>query len=313
MLHYLGIACAMLLGAIGTGIGQGIAGIGCLAAIDRQVLGREQSFRALLIGLALSESGAIFSLVIALVLFTGNPATLSLGMGLAELGMGLVIGITAAAAGIASGYTVRFACMAIVRQPFFSQKILTVMLLIQSIIEAPVIFALIIALLIKTIGHNMLPYHEGWKLLGAGLATAFGSIGSLIGSAILAKSACTSLGLNPNAYKRIMPFTLLCLTVIQTPVIFALLISFLLLYITGLSKTLFVAIICNMAAACTMGIGSIGTGIANGFVAAKGCRQIALNTTIYPIILRVTLLSQAVIEASVIYSFIIGLLLIIRG
>lgn len=312
LMHYGAASLAVLLGASGTGIGQGIAGAGALAAMERQPLGSDQSFRGMVIGLALIESGGIFSLIISLLLLTTSPAEITIGVALAELGIAIAIGVSACVVGIASGFAVYSSCLAMVRQPFFSQKIITLMLLTQSIIEAPVIFSFVIALLIKIIITDTTSFYEGIKLLSAGLIAALGCIGPSIGQALFAKSSCEALGLNTDSYKRILPFSLVSEAIIETPVIFSILLSFLFIFFHVPSTALILSIFAFLAAAVAMGLGALGTGIASGYVASKGCREIALDPKNYPAILRATLVSQAIIEASVIYAFIIALLLITR-
>ena len=310
ILHYGAAALAVSLSAIGTGIGQGIAGGSALISMARQPLGSDQSFRAMIIGLALTESGCIFALVISLMLLTGTPYSDSLGAGLAEVGLALAIGLSSAAVGIASAFAVNASCNAISREPLFSQKIMTLMLLTQSIIEAPVIFAFIISLIIKTSITDTTTIIEGIKLFSAGLVIALGSVGPAAGQAIFAQSAITAVGSNKDAYRNIFSFSLLSEAVIETPVIFSLLISFLILYLpVGPSLGGYA----TLASALAMGLGAPGTGIATAYVAAKGSTEIALNPKLYSTILRATLLTQAVIESSVIYAFIIALALVTRS
>jgi len=59
MLHTLAAGFAVLFSSAGTAIGQGMAGAGTLRALDRQPLGANHQVRALLIGLALVESGGM--------------------------------------------------------------------------------------------------------------------------------------------------------------------------------------------------------------------------------------------------------------
>ncbi len=310
LLHYGAIALAVMISAAGTGIGQGIAGGNALIAMARQPLGSDQSFRAMMIGLALIESGGIFALVISLMLLTGTMQTVTLGAGLAEVGLAIAIGLSAAVVGVASAFAVSASCEAISREPLFSQKIMTLMLLSQSIIEAPVIFAFIISLIIKTTVSETTTLIEGIKLLSAGLVIAVGSVGPAAGQAIFAKSAIAAVGRNKDAYRSIFSYSLLSEAVIETPVIFSMLVAFLIIYLPVAPS---LGGYTTLAGAIAMGLGATGTGIATGYVAAKGATEIALEPKLYPTILRTTLLSQAIIEASVIYAFIIALSLITRS
>ena len=128
-------------------------------------------------------------------------------LGFAEIGMALAVGFAAFSISIASSMVVRACTTAISRQPLFASKIFTFMLLTQSIIEAPVIFAFILGFLIKTNSNAMMPEVQGLKFLCAGLLFALGCIGPSVGQAIFASAACSSIGINKHAYSKIFPFT----------------------------------------------------------------------------------------------------------
>lgn len=310
LLHFISLALAIGLSAIGNGIGQGIASAGALNAIDRQDITMNPISRAMTLGLALIETGSILALTITLFTLFSPVQVYTWPSSLAELGMGLAIGLSAAAVSIASSLTVRAACQSVARQPFFGQKILTLMLLAQSIIEAPVIFAFIVALLIK--GHITpdLPIATGIKLLAAGLAIGIGSIGPSTGQAILASSTCAAAGLNTAAFNKIFTFSLLSQAVIETPVIFCLLIAMSLIYKATLVTSPLLASVNYITPALTVSIGSLGPAIANGFTASRMSQHVAMQPDHYPLFVRTSLLAQAVIESSAIYALLVALFLL---
>ncbi|GHS93772.1 ATP synthase subunit c [Planctomycetales bacterium] len=67
---YLGAGIAMGLGSIGPGVGEGFAAAKACEAISRRPEEYSTLFRTMLIGQAVTESTAIYSLVIALLLFS---------------------------------------------------------------------------------------------------------------------------------------------------------------------------------------------------------------------------------------------------
>ncbi len=69
----LGAALAVGLGAIGPGVGEGIAVGRALDAIARQPEMAGTLTRTLFVGLAMIETMAIYALVIALLLLFANP------------------------------------------------------------------------------------------------------------------------------------------------------------------------------------------------------------------------------------------------
>ena len=312
LLNSLAAVIAIVLSGIGSGIGQGIAGSGAIQAMFRQTKGTSHIIRAMILGLALVESGVILALVITLITLFGGPQALTIGTGLAKMGMGLAIGFSALAISIASSFAVKSICISISRQPFFAQKILTLMLLSQSIIEAPAVFAFIIALLIKVNITSSLSTFEGIKFLAAGIAIAIGAIGPSIGQAIFANSSCKAVGLNKEIFGKLFSFALLCQAIIETPIIFNLVIAIIIIYKPIAASNPFSSSIIYLVAALTISIGSIGTAISTGYTASKSTIPIALNPDHYPLFIRVTLLAQAIIESAAIYALIIALILVTK-
>ncbi|MFH0898140.1 MAG: hypothetical protein V1855_01025 [bacterium] len=312
LLHYLSAIIAMVFGVIGGGIAQGIAGLSSLKAMGRQPTGSDSTFKSLIIGLALIESGLIIALVMSLLILFTTHQEITIGIALAELGMGLSIGFAAAAISIASSFVVRAATCAISRQPFFAQKIITLMLLTQSIIEAAVIFTFIVALLVKMHIVPTMTMIDGLRYFAATLAVALGSIGPSIGQGVFAHAACDSIGINKKAYDKIFPFTLISQAVIETPMIFSMLIALIIIYMPIKTEILFQGIVV-LTAACTTGLSAIGVGAGIGFAASKSCYQIAHDPANYGVIFRTTLLVEAFIESMVIYALIVSMLLIMQA
>jgi F-type H+-transporting ATPase subunit c len=314
LLHYFSAGLTVALGGLGGGLGQGLAGTRTLASILRQPTGNDQSFRAMIVGLALIESGCIVALVVTLLMLIGAPKNISMAMAVAEFGAALAVGIAAVAISLASSFVVRAATQSIARQPLFAQKIFTLMLLTQSIIEAPVIFAFIVALMIKTQLGSITSLAHGMQALASGFAVAFGCIGPSIGQGIFAHAANSALGINKNAYGKIFPFTLVCEAIIETPMIFCLLFSFVIVYAklpVGVGDSL-VPVIPFFVAAFTVGVGALGGSSAIGYVASHSCLEVAQDTKNYPQLIRATLLAIAFIESTVVYALIVGFFLILR-
>lgn len=314
LLHACSAGIAIILGGIGSGLGQGIAGFGALQAMARQKIATAPIVRTMVLGLALIESGMILSLVVTLMLLFGGHSVITLATGLAELGMALAIGLAAASISIASSLAVKAACESIARQPFFTQKIVTLMLLSQSIIGAPGVFAFIVALLIKVKLKPDLAVVDGIKFLAAGFTIGVGSIGPSIGQAIFSRASCAAAGLNKGSFSKLLTFSLLSQAVIQTPIIFCLVISITILFKPILATAApFVAAVSFFSPAFAISVGSLGTAIAIGFAASKTCKPIVLDPENYPLYLRTSLLAQAIIESAAIYALIIALVLMTRS
>jgi len=310
LLHYCSAGLPLLLGAIGGGIGLGIAGRGAHEAMERQGSANPSIFRSTIIGLTLIEGSAVIALITTLILLLARHQQITWELAYAELGIALAVGIAAMSVSIASSFVVKAATQAIARQPLFAQKILTFMLISQSIIEAPVLFAFIIAMIIQSDLQGAINMGESLELLAAGIAIALGCIGPCIGQALFSQASCTAIGMNKNIYNKIFPFALLNQAIIETPVIFCMLFSLITLF-SGPDLPPLVDGFKHLIAAFTIGIGAIGASIGIGYVASRSCYPIALDPSCYGVVARTSFLAAVFIESSVIYALIIALLLIL--
>ena len=146
--HYGTIAFSICLSSLGVGLGEGLTGLSALEAIGIQPNAHSEITKTSILGMALIETSAVVGLTIALILLApvGNVPHLEYTH-YAELGIAFAIAISGFVVGIVSSYPARAACFTVARQPFFTQKIQSIMLLTQSLMQTPVIFAFMISLL----------------------------------------------------------------------------------------------------------------------------------------------------------------------
>ena len=139
-----------------------------------------------------------------------------------------------------------------------------------------------------------------------------GSIGPAIGLSSFAKAAINSIGKNNKIYDKLLSFTFISEALIETPVIFCLLIAITLLFAVPYTTTenMIDGVIFLAAGLCT-GLGTLGTGISSGITAAAACTQISNNPDAYNILSRTSLLAQSLIETIVLYTVILSLLMIL--
>ena len=310
LVYMLGIALTLLLSVLGCGIGLGIAGYGIAEHMSRQPAGIPPSAKAAFIGLALIESSAIIALVTALALLNAMPDGLSLEVAMASAGAALAVGCAAMVVSIASSKVVAATAQSIARQPLFAPKLITFMAVAQSIIEAPVIFAFIVNLMVRGQISPTMDLAVSLKLLAACLVIAVGCIGPSIGQALCASSASQALGLNSDIYNRLFTFTLINQVMIETPMIFSLIVALVTILMPLSAADPFSSVIQSFSAAGAMGLGALGSSIGLGMVASKSFIQVALEPTCYSVMVRPTILCAALIESSAIYALIIALMLL---
>ena len=314
LLHFLTIALTVSCNAVAVGIGQGLTTVTAIQAIKIQPGARTEISRTLMLGMALSETSAIIGLIIALIILFGSPTILSNTtefMHYSELGIAAAIGIAGTVVGIAVSLPAQAACLATARQPFFSQKILLIMLLTQSLMQTPIIFAFIVALLIKFQAATAASLTDSMRLIGAGLCIGLGSVGPAIGLGIFAKKACQALGINRYAYSEVFSFTLMSQAIIESPIILSLVISLMLIgyKISETSQALHG--IPLLSAGIVMGLGTLGVGIASGRTGSQACKAIGIKPEEYNITSRTSIIAQVLIETCSLYAFLIALFLIL--
>ncbi len=228
---YVGAAFSMGMGAIGTGIGIGLGGGEATRAAARQPSGYSQVFRTMLIGQAVTETAAIFSLMVAIVLLFVELPGSGLSGAAARLGAGFAMGFGAVGSGIGAGLANAMACRGLGRRPEASNDVTTVMLLGQSVAQSSAIFALIIALLLAFDSAASSDIITVCKFLGAGLCMGFGAIGPGFGSGTAASYGVFSVACNVRHKPAILRTMLLGQAVAESTAIYALVIAIMLIFV----------------------------------------------------------------------------------
>ena len=308
----LAAGISMGFGAVGAGIGSGIPGGNCCLGIARkpEIAGRFTT--TMLIGSAVCQTPAIFAMVIALVLmfmdFSSGPQHLTWA---AHLGAGLCMGFGAIGSGIGSGFPGGQACLGIAKQPEASSRLTTNMLIGSAVCQTPAIFAMVVALILMFMKFGNAPLHPTWAaLFGAGISTGLAAIGSGIGGGMAAGASCEGIARNPDSVGKVTTIMLVGQAVSQTPAIFGLLVSFILIFKTFPESSALSAAMALLGAGVCMGFGGIGPGIGNGMTAESAVRWVARNMEHAADLMRTMLVGQAVSQSTAIYAMVISLVLI---
>ena len=311
-MYTLSTALPVVFAALGAGIGQGLIGVKSLQAVNIQPYAAPEISRVSMIGMALTETSAILGGVVSILLVLDTSVPLNYEYAsLGKIGIVFAIGLTSLIAGITSSLPAQAACLSVAKQPFFSNKILQLMLLTQSLTMTPNLFGFVIALFIQQKISTVSDLNSGLQLLAAGMVIGIGSIGPCIGLSRFAQAACSAVGVNRKCYGKIVPFTFACEAMIETPAIFSLLIAFLILsknVIPNASSA--IQGIAFIAAALCMSFSTIGTGVSAGKIGSAACKHIGNRPDSYSIISNIGFLALAMIDTFAIYGSIISLFLI---
>ena len=235
---YLGAAISVSLSSVSAGFGEGYTAGLANVAIMRQPKATDHLTRSMLVSQAVTETGAIFSLVISLLLIFGGLDRGDTGMVKAAslIAAGIAMGLGSVGPGFGSGYTGGYACLALARMPKKQNEITGNMLIGQALSQASSIFALVVALLLLYAipdFASLEPMHQILKsvsYIGAGLCIGLGTLGP--GSAIgyVAGRASDMIGRYPRERTNIMRTMFVGAAVTESTAIYSLVIAFLLMY-----------------------------------------------------------------------------------
>ena len=229
----------------------------------------------------------------------------------AFIGSGLAMGLGAIGAAIGEGYTAAQANAGISRNPGATDDIFKTMLVGQAVAESAAIFALVIAMLLlfTDFGES---YLTVCVLLSCGLCMGFGATGSGVGSGFPAGEACKGISRQPAMSKEITTNMLVGTAVCQTPSIFALVTSLILLFSNFSAHPVSPTWAAIIGAGLAAGIGAIGSGVGDGLIAGACCEGIARQPSSLAQSTKMMLLGQAVTETTAIYGLLIGFILLFK-
>ncbi len=154
--QYFSAALAVGLGAIGAGVGWGLAAGDTVESLRLRPSLQRDLLRTMFVGGAICESSTIYALVIASVLIfvvkpTGPEGAIAgahLLLASKYLGAGLAIGLGAIGAGLGLGSATGRAITGMARQPALSNAILRTMIIGIAVAESTTIYALVVSILL---------------------------------------------------------------------------------------------------------------------------------------------------------------------
>ncbi len=145
----LGGGLAMGLGAIGPAFGIGMAGAKACEAVARQPKAAGPITKTMLVGQAVSESPAIFALLVSIFLvfkIFKMPDDISIWHLAALISAGVCTGLGAIGPGIGAGMANASACEGVGRDPELESHMLRTMLIGQAVSQSTSVYSLVISM-----------------------------------------------------------------------------------------------------------------------------------------------------------------------
>lgn len=231
----------------------------------------------------------------------------------AQIGAGLCIGLGAMGAAIGEGYTAAEANDAVARNPKASGDLFKNMLVGQAVAESASIFALVISILLLFVGAPGVDKIKAAALLGAGFCMGLGAIGSGLGSGFPGGQACKGISRQPAVASRITTNMLIGSAVCQTPAIFSMVVSLMLIFMDFGSQPLQPTWAALIGAGVSTGLAAIGSGYGGGLAAGASCESIARHPRTAGQVTTTMLVGQAVSQTPSIFGLLISFILMFKA
>jgi len=223
------------------------------------------------------------------------------------------MGLGAIGAAIGEGYTAAQANSAVSRNPKISADIFKNMLVGQAVAESASIFALVIAILLLFLDVATPNLLKAAALFGAGLSMGFGAIGSGIGSGYPGGQACSGIARQPKVTSQLTTNMLIGSAVCQTPAIFAMVVSLMLMFVDFGNAPLTPTWAAYLGAGLSMGLAAIGSGYGGGLAAGASCEGIARQPETTANVTTIMLVGQAVSQTPAIFGLLVSFILMFKS
>lgn len=225
----LGAGLAIGLGAIGSAIGEGYIAMSAMSALGRQPGSSQKILRLMIIGQAITETAAIFALVMALVLLFGASGEGTM-KAVTYIAAGIAIGFGTIGSGFGAGLPGGSALKGIGRNPENSDVLTVQMIIGQAVTQTSTIFALTVSLILITLNPEA-SYLKMYAILGGAFAMGFGAIGPGIGDGIVAKNANEAVGRAPQHMGLLTRTMIIGQAITETTDIYSLVVALILIFV----------------------------------------------------------------------------------
>jgi F0F1-type ATP synthase membrane subunit c/vacuolar-type H+-ATPase subunit K len=237
---YLGAAVSVGLAGLSAGFITGQTAGAAMRAIGRQPSADALLLRTTIISLCVKETGAIFCLVVSLLLVFGGftNGVVDYARGASLLAAGLAVGLGSFGPNLGAGITGADACEGVGRSPSHSLPITTNMLIGQAMTQTAAIYALVVSILllytVPAVGEDQSVATQiitSMAYIGAAISIGIGTFGSGLGSGLVTGLSCKWMSRQIVQKALWMRITIITSAIAQTTAIYALVISFLLILI----------------------------------------------------------------------------------
>jgi F0F1-type ATP synthase membrane subunit c/vacuolar-type H+-ATPase subunit K len=227
----LGIACAICIPGLVLGLASALPAREACFAIARQPFFAQSIVRFMLITQSLLQSPIIFGFIVSSIIRYQATYVQTLSDSLRLIASGLCIGLGSVGPAIGLAIFAQSACRGLGVNPRAYNTLFSFTLISQTIIETPIIFSFVISMaLLFLVPITNISDIYAIALLGAAISTGLGTVGPGISSGKTAAAACHQIALNPESHNILSRVSMFVQGLIETCAIYAVLISFLLIF-----------------------------------------------------------------------------------
>ncbi|MFX1244557.1 MAG: hypothetical protein ACFE8F_06305 [Promethearchaeota archaeon] len=290
----IGAGAAIGLAAIGGGVGIALSG----AALSHSLVDAPEAFSKGLVSVVLAEALGIYGLLMSFMLIMRIDTVTDPSQGLMALGTAVAVGFACFGAGFGIAHAGSALARTIASEPgSFSKGLVAVVLA-----EALGIYGLLVGFMVVMRVESALLLAQGWLAIGAGLAIGIAGIGGGLGIGYSGGALCTSIRSAPETFSK----GLVAVVLAEALGIYGLLTSFML--VMRLDAIGDIGAFIGVAAAATVGLGTLMAGIAIGWAGAGLIGGIAKK----PGIFSKSMVPVVLAEALAIYALLVAFMLIMR-
>jgi F-type H+-transporting ATPase subunit c len=229
MFVVLGAGLSIGLGAIGSAIGEGYIAMNAMSALGRQPSASQKILRLMIIGQAITETAAIFALVMSLILLFGADGD-GVMKSVTYLSAGIAMGFGTIGSGFGAGLPGGSALKGLGRNPENSDALTVQMIIGQAVTQTSTIFALTVALILVTLSPAE-SFVKIFAIFGGACAMGFGAIGPGIGDGIVAKNANEAVGRSPKHMGLLTRTMIIGQAITETTDIYSLVVALILIFV----------------------------------------------------------------------------------
>lgn len=227
----LGIACSIGIASFVIGIVSAFPVQEACKSVARQPFFSQKIFNLMLITQSIIQTGVIFGFLISLIIYIKLPYLISVNQGLTLAAAGIALGLGCIGPAIALSSFSSAVCKNVSVNKKAYERLLPFTFISSAMIETPLIFVFLIALVIVFFAPASSNFTVLAKMYAAALCISLGTLAPSINSAKVASSACNQITIAPQQYSILYQVSIFSLGLIDASAVYALLVSLIIIFL----------------------------------------------------------------------------------